>query len=95
MKRTLRVTLSVDIEDLTDEERDEIADITGWDKDSMIDLSNYSAADLAEPFSTLEYSIDLDDFLAGSEIYAKITDITVISRHFDDAGDDTDTADAA
>lgn len=82
MKKTLILTMEVEFEDLSEEEREDIAECTGDTPETMNDLSDYGAPDLAEPFGLLETAIDVDDLLSGSEIYAKVSNIRIRNQHF-------------
>jgi hypothetical protein len=85
MKRTLIVTLEVEFEDLSDDAREETANLIEELPEELPSLADYEASELAEPFGYLKTAIDTEEFLAGSDIMASITASQVVECKFKEA----------
>ena len=80
MSKTLIVTLEVDVDDLSPDERKEAARLAECSLKYLPYLGDYGAEEIADCLEGLEaYS---DDLFAGSNVFAAITGSRVREAHF-------------
>ena len=80
MSKTLIVTLEVDLDDLSPDEREEAAGATGSSPDDLPEIGDYGADEFAECFEGLE--VVSEELFAGSNVFATITGSRVREAHF-------------
>lgn len=81
VRKTLRVTLDIQVEDLDAEERRECAALEGVPARDLPRLNDASPEGLAEVIVGA-VECGSEEFFGGSGIYAKFTDATVLSAEF-------------
>jgi len=76
MKKRVRAVFEFEVEDLPPADRSEIAELGGMKEGDIPTLADHSATECAEMFS--EFDIEY----GGSDFYAKIGDLKVVSADF-------------
>jgi hypothetical protein len=80
MKKTMRLVLEIDVQDLSEEDRADCADLA-LDDGPLPTLDDYSANEIAEVFEDM----DEGELFAGSMVYARLGGSRVVSAEFLDA----------
>lgn len=85
--RTMTVTLSIKVRDMTEEELEAADDGLGEDgEDCAPSVSDYVARDIADLIPAhLKFDEFQDEMFAGSAVFARIEDVSLVAAQWDEA----------
>ena len=84
MKKTLRVTIDIEVSDLSDAEREQLAKDAEQDVSELGTLADYAPGSLANLLDCLSGEGTNELVFEGTDIFAKFTDTEIISAAFID-----------
>lgn len=90
MKRKLNVTLEIEVEDLSEDQISEIIESFAYEfsdeeiREEFSGIGEYRAEEVAKVLSYLGNDWAQDELWAGSDVYARFTDVKVINSSWKD-----------